>query len=101
MEEYAHFLADPQGLDTQLRCLTALHGAERIAHWETLAHTGRWEELVAELLDRHYDPAYSRSTLSHYPRYGDAQMLNATGPAAAVFDALARECLAHPAARTR
>lgn len=99
MEEYAHFLADPQGLVTQLRCLTALHGAGRIAHWEALAHAGRWEELVAELLERHYDPAYSRSTLGHYPRYGEARVLDAKGPAAAEFDALARECLA--AAPTR
>jgi tRNA 2-selenouridine synthase len=94
IDEYAHFIAQPDLLVTQLRCLTALHGAERIGEWEALAREGRWETLVAGLLESHYDPAYTRSTLRHYPRYGEARVLHATGPEPARFDALARECLA-------
>jgi len=94
IDEYAHFIAHPDLLVAQLRCLTALHGAGRIGEWEALARGGRWEALVAALLESHYDPAYTRSTLSHYPRYGDARVLQATGPEPSHFDALARECLA-------
>jgi tRNA 2-selenouridine synthase len=59
--EYAHFLADPAALGRQLDCLVALRGGGTIAQWKALAETGRWDELIAELLIEHYDPAYIRS----------------------------------------
>ena len=60
-EEYAHFLADPQALGRQLDCLIQLQGKERIDTWKAQSESGQWEELVADLLIRHYDPAYTRS----------------------------------------
>ena len=33
-----------------------------------MAAAGEWEPLVAELLERHYDPAYTRAIVSHYPQ---------------------------------
>lgn len=60
-EEYAHFLADPARLSEQLDRLTALRGGDVVAGWKRLAEDGRWDELVAELLELHYDPAYRRS----------------------------------------
>jgi tRNA 2-selenouridine synthase len=65
--EYAHYIAQPARLAAQLECLTALHGSETIERWQRLAREGSWNALVEELLVRHYDPAYSRSTLKHYP----------------------------------
>jgi tRNA 2-selenouridine synthase len=65
-EEYAHFLADPQALGRQLECLTQLQGKERIDTWKAQGDTGRWDELVADLLIRHYDPAYTRSLGRNY-----------------------------------
>lgn len=67
-EEYAHFLADPQALGRQLECLAQLQGKERIESWKTQGETGRWDELVADLLVRHYDPAYTRSLGRNYVR---------------------------------
>jgi tRNA 2-selenouridine synthase len=66
MEDYAHFLRDPALLAQRLAPLVALHGHKVIEHWEALAQQGAWEELVGELLTRHYDPAYRRSTESNF-----------------------------------
>lgn len=66
MEDYAHFVRDPALLAQRLAPLVALHGHKVIEHWEQLAQQGAWNELVAELLSRHYDPAYRRSTESNF-----------------------------------
>ena len=66
MEDYAHFLRDPALLGQRLAPLVALHGHKVIEHWEQLAGAGAWNELVAELLTRHYDPAYRRSTEANF-----------------------------------
>lgn len=60
-QEYAHFLADTALLGQKLDCLVAIQGRERIENWKAMAQAGRWDELVAELLAHHYDPAYTRS----------------------------------------
>lgn len=74
-QEYAHFLSEPELLAAQLECLVALHGRETVVQWQQAARAQRWDELVGELLVRHYDPAYTRSTLKHYPQLADAPRL--------------------------
>jgi len=71
--EYAHYLAEPQALCAQLDCLATLHGVETIARWKQLARERAADALVEELLVRHYDPAYRRSTLKHYPALARAR----------------------------
>jgi tRNA 2-selenouridine synthase len=71
--EYAHYVAEPDAFSAQLDCLTALHGADTIARWKKLARALESDALVEELLVRHYDPAYRRSTLKHYPALDSAQ----------------------------
>lgn len=75
MEDYAHFLRDPALLAQCLSPLVALHGHKVIEHWETLAKQSAWEELVSELLTRHYDPAYRRSTESNFATLAHATHL--------------------------
>ncbi len=65
-QEYAHFLGDTELLARKLDCLTAIQGRERIESWKALSRDGQWDELVAELLIRHYDPAYTRSLDRNY-----------------------------------
>jgi tRNA 2-selenouridine synthase len=76
--EYAHFLADPAALSRQLDCLVALRGGERIAQWKTLAEGGKWDELIAELLIEHYDPAYIRSIGRNFTQAAQAETLTLT-----------------------
>ncbi|HKB59109.1 MAG TPA: tRNA 2-selenouridine(34) synthase MnmH [Gallionellaceae bacterium] len=66
MEDYAHFLRDPALLAQRLAPLAILHGHKLLEHWDALARRGAWEELVGELLTRHYDPAYRRSTEANF-----------------------------------
>ena len=75
LEEYAHFLKDPALLAQQLAPLTALHGHRVIEEWNAMAQRGDWSALVEELLSRHYDPAYRRSTGTNFPQLARALIL--------------------------
>jgi len=92
-EEYQHFVSDPALLGTQLDCLVAHYGRDQIGAWKALAANGEWDTLVRELLENHYDPAYTRSTLKHYPHYADGMRLEVTADSDAIFDGLAAQCL--------
>jgi tRNA 2-selenouridine synthase len=67
IREYAHFLDDFDDLEAKIRCLHSLHGSEKIDAWLGLASAQQWAAMVEQLLVDHYDPAYHRSTVSHYP----------------------------------
>jgi hypothetical protein len=47
------------------------------------------------LLERHYDPSYSRSIGRNFPRYAEALVVAPRAADDAAFGALAREVLAH------
>jgi len=74
-EEYAHFLADAESLNRQLDCLVPLLGRERVEAWKAQARAGQWDELVADLLIHHYDPAYARSLERNYALTTEAETL--------------------------
>lgn len=65
-EDYAHFLADPGLINARLAHLTELRGHETVAAWQELASNQAWPDLVAALLEEHYDPAYHRSLSRNY-----------------------------------
>jgi tRNA 2-selenouridine synthase len=91
-QEYAHFLNEPALLATQLDCLTGVHGRVTVERWQTAARARRWDELVGELLVQHYDPAYTRSTLKHYPQLADAPRLVLDDASDGAFARLAAAC---------
>ncbi|MGH8753324.1 MAG: tRNA 2-selenouridine(34) synthase MnmH [Burkholderiales bacterium] len=82
-EEYRHLLRDPETLLQKLEILTSRYGHELINRWKDYVADRQWDALVMELLERHYDPAYRKSTLKPYPHYQDAPILhvNAMGDA--------------------
>jgi tRNA 2-selenouridine synthase len=86
--EYHHYVTEPEAFCAQLDCLTALHGSETIARWKQLARALEADALVEELLIRHYDPAYRRSTLKHYPALDRAQHHVLSDTSDAAFDRL-------------
>ena len=93
-EEYRHFFADRKSLDAQLDCLVGLHGRERVGAWKALAAQGAWPELVARLLEEHYDPAYRRSALRNFARLPQAPVLRVADAGEQSFARLARELAA-------
>ena len=93
-EEYAHYIADPSALCAQLACLTGIHGRETVAGWARKVQACAWNEFIEDLLSRHYDPAYHRSTIKHYAGLSRAPRLTVAASDDAEFQRLARECIA-------
>ncbi len=66
LHDYAHLFDDPASLKAQLERLIGLHSRERVASWHRLVDENRRAELAHELIERHYDPAYARSSHQHF-----------------------------------
>ena len=98
-QEYAHFFGQVALLNEKLECLSPLHGHAVIDQWKTLAFAGAWDELTADLLARHYDPAYTRAIDKHYPKLPRALKLELIGTGDGAFRELARRCLESEAVR--
>ncbi len=89
-DEYAHFFAAPEALAGCLAPLTEVHGKAKIACWQAMARAGDWDTLIAELLEKHYDPIYARSLERNFaPR--DPRVIEARSVAREAFGALARD----------
>ncbi len=95
LREYAHFIRDVDSLNAKLDCLVALHGKSQVARWKNLAQAGDWTQFVREVLEDHYDPAYRKSTLAHYPRLEDARVVHISTGAIEEYESVAAELLVH------
>ena len=73
LEDYRHYLGDPEMLIAHLQSLHRFHGAKKLEHWTALIHAGDFSTLVAELLALHYDPSYLRATSLHYTQLNKTQ----------------------------
>ncbi|MDR2613981.1 MAG: tRNA 2-selenouridine(34) synthase MnmH [Candidatus Accumulibacter sp.] len=61
-EDYATLFDAPESFKSLLSCLVGQHGHQRVGHWHELVNAGAKAELFRELIERHYDPAYRRSS---------------------------------------
>jgi tRNA 2-selenouridine synthase len=93
-EDYVHFLHDPETINRQLGFLTSLRGSETIAAWQALASRQAWPELVATLLEQHYDPAYFKSLARNYAPSPADLSFQTDDVSAGGLQRLAREILA-------
>ncbi|HEX5337108.1 MAG TPA: tRNA 2-selenouridine(34) synthase MnmH [Gallionella sp.] len=73
LQDYRHYVENPEALIAQLQSLLRFHGAQQLEHWATLIRAGDFAALVGELLTLHYDPSYFRATSKHYPQLATAQ----------------------------
>lgn len=89
-EEYAHFLGDHAALAARFARLVPLHGKATIERWVAAAAGGEWDELVGELLGRHYDPMYKRAIARNFHRIAEAIVVAPAAVSDAAFRALAR-----------
>lgn len=99
IEDYAHFLHDSSLINNQLSHLVALRGNDTVLAWQTLANQHAWDELVATLLEQHYDPAYFRSLSNNYPTEASDLSFSTTDLSNAALHLLAQKihaaCPAH------
>ena len=93
LDEYRHFFADPAALGVQLDCLAGLHGREKVGEWKALAASGQWHELVARLLQDHYDAAYRRSAAQNFPHLARAPVFPLNSAEQSDIDRLAGSIL--------
>ncbi|GAC1519853.1 MAG: tRNA 2-selenouridine(34) synthase MnmH [Collimonas sp.] len=94
MQEYAHFVQNPENLNRQLDCLVSLHGKEKIQQWKRYANEGQMTELVTQLLAQHYDPVYVRSIDKNFTQYPAAQSIDLNGISDDDFESVAKAMLA-------
>ena len=67
LEDYRHYVENPELLIAHLHNLHRFHGAVQLQRWTELIHAGDFSTMVGELLTLHYDPSYLRATSKHYP----------------------------------
>jgi tRNA 2-selenouridine synthase len=72
LEDYAHLFDQPQYFKDQLERLIGLQSRQTVEHWHALIDAGERARLFAELVERHYDPAYARSSLRSFGHIEDA-----------------------------
>jgi tRNA 2-selenouridine synthase len=94
IEDYAHFLDGSESINSQLAHLTSLRGHETVTAWQTLANQQLWDQLVATLLEQHYDPAYFRSLSTNYPLTAADLNFNTSDLSSGGLQQLARDILA-------
>lgn len=75
LEDYAHFVADMDSFCHRLDALRTVQGHDVVDGWQAQARAGEWFAVVQDLLVRHYDPVYDRSTRRNYQQFDRAQPL--------------------------
>ena len=93
LEDYAHFLGNPEAFCARLDVLRPVQGNAVIDDWQTRARAGQWAEVVQELLVRHYDPVYDRSTARNYQQFGQSGPLALPDGDVATLSAVARQLI--------
>ncbi|APA87789.1 tRNA 2-selenouridine(34) synthase MnmH [Paraburkholderia sprentiae WSM5005] len=76
LQDYAHLFEHPDYFKGQLERLIGLHSRERVTGWLRLVDENRRAELACELIERHYDPAYARSSGQHFEQLPNALQLD-------------------------
>jgi len=90
LQDYRHYVENPEMLVAQLQSLHRFHGEKQLEHWATLIHAGDIATMVAELLTLHYDPSYSRATTKHYVNLDQAPRITLEDLSADALKAIAK-----------
>jgi tRNA 2-selenouridine synthase len=61
LQEYPHLTTHTNLLKAKLEKLKSRYGREKVNEWYQFIDEGKWELLVQDLLNSHYDPTYSKS----------------------------------------
>ncbi|MBT6491749.1 MAG: tRNA 2-selenouridine(34) synthase MnmH [Deltaproteobacteria bacterium] len=61
LEAYDYFCQKPDFLKERIGWLKRIRGTEKIKYWFELIDSQQWTAFVADMLETHYDPTYSRS----------------------------------------
>ncbi len=67
LRTYRHFVEHPDGLKSLIVRLRHKLGERVVTDWCDAIDAGRWDEFVADVLGKHYDPAYRHSRERDFP----------------------------------
>lgn len=91
LEDYRHYVEQPQTLIAQLQVLLPFHGHQQLEQWNEQIRAGEFGTFVRELLQLHYDPSYFRALGKHYAHLDSAKHLALADLSEAALLALARD----------
>jgi tRNA 2-selenouridine synthase len=97
LDDYASHTADPEAFCTLLTALVDHQGPDTVQRWQAMARAGAWRELLAELMQRHYDPLYARSLQRSYGSLAGAPMVDLGDGSAQALDRAAAVLLGNGA----
>jgi tRNA 2-selenouridine synthase len=90
LEDYDYFVQDPAAFCERLGALTQLRGRATVEDWQQQVAAGKIENVVRELLVKHYDPGYASSIERNFAGYAKARVIAPTDRSAAAMAELAR-----------
>nr|WP_231402533.1 tRNA 2-selenouridine(34) synthase MnmH [Caenimonas aquaedulcis] len=93
MEDYDFFVTDTALFQERLSALTELRGKAVVEAWQAQAAAGRAEDVVRELLLKHYDPGYAASMARNFREFPRATPVVPVDRSPAAMAALARDIL--------
>jgi len=73
LQDYRHLFDAPDAFKATLQRLIGLHSRRTVEAWQRMIDEDRRAELFRELVEQHYDPAYQRSSHSHYVHLPQAE----------------------------
>ena len=94
LEDYDFFVRDPALFCERLTALTEIRGKSVVDNWQAQVAAGQIENVVRELLTRHYDPGYAASIARNFKHYTEAPTIAPANRSVAAMAELAREMLA-------
>ena len=97
MRDYDFFVNDSALFCERLDTLVALLGRATIAQWQDLARNGESAQVVAQLLDSHYDPKYFESMARNFALYSSANQVALADDSQSSIEATAAGILAFDA----
>jgi tRNA 2-selenouridine synthase len=91
LRDYGYFVNDPDWLNSRLDVLNTVHSRETIARWQGYAKDARWQALVCELLEVHYDPLYRRSQNHNFSGFSTSATFTSSDLSPAGIESLAAQ----------
>lgn len=73
MEDYEFFVRDRELFCQRLAALTELRGKAVVDEWQAKVRAGQVEDVVRDLLVKHYDPGYAASIRRNFKRFEQAR----------------------------
>lgn len=73
-EDYASLFEAPEAFKALLARLTPQHGHQMVEAWQAMVDAQDKASLFQDLIERHYDPAYRRSSHALYPKLQQARL---------------------------